>query len=323
MNIEWRSLTEEDIPAWAELARAAEEVDQEDEHLSEDDLAEEFAAPLFDPERGTLAGFDGQAMVALGQLQPRSAADPAHRMGYYGVVHPAYRGRGLGARLLSWAPEPAKRLHEERYPGARLILTTGCISTNGAAAALFERFGYAPTRYYHGMQRDLDADLPPIVPVDGVEIVPYSPEIDELARLVTNEAFKDHWGSSPALPEQWQAWHAQSTSFRPDLSFLAVSESNPDFGGVVGVLITKYFEAATAATGRREAYIATLGTLRSVRRRGLGTALLGTALRAARAAGFDAAWLSVDSENPTGALSVYEHAGLIVKDTYVAYAQEL
>ena len=97
---------------------------------------------------------------------------------------------------------------------------------------------------------------------------------------------------------------------------------NRSFGGVVGVVITKYFEAATVATGRRDAYIDTIGTLRSVRRRGLGTALLSTALHAARAAGFDSAWLSVDSENPTGALSVYERAGLAVKDTYIAYTQE-
>ena len=172
MNIEWRSLTAKDIPAWAELARVAEEVDQEDEHLSEDDLAEEFADPLFDPERGTLAGFDGPTLAALGRLQPRSTADPAHRMGYFGVVHPEYRGRGLGTALLSWAPAPAKQLHEERFPGRRLILTTGCISTNHPAAALFAKSGYEPSRYCHGMQRDLDADPPPVVPVEGFAIVP-------------------------------------------------------------------------------------------------------------------------------------------------------
>ena len=319
MDIEWRPLAEKDVPAWAELLRAAEEVDQEDEHYSEEDLAEELADPLIDAERGTLAGFDGAALVALGQLRVRSGADPVHKMGYRGVVHPAYRGRGLGTRLLTWAPGAAKPLHAEVFPEARLELNTGHISTNTQAGELFVRHGYRPTRYYNGMRRDLGPDLPPVVAVQGIDIVGYSPELDAEAFEVKNETFKDHWGSTPFTPEQWQNMYSQSVSFRPDLSFLAIDGAS---GQAMGVILSKYYEADTAATGRRDAYIAVVGTLRAARGRGVATALLSTAMHAARGAGFDTASLGVDSQNPTGALGVYERAGLRVKDTWINYSRE-
>ena len=320
VDIEWRTLTEKDIPAWAELLRAAEEVDHEDEHMGEEDLVEELADPMFDPERGSLAGFDGASMVALGRLRPRSTIDDVHRISYFGVVHPAYRGRGLGTRLLRWAPSAARPLHEERFPGVPLELNTGHISTNVQAGELFTRLGYRPNRYYFGMRRELDADVPPVSAMAGVDIVSYSPGLDEQTRLIKNESFKDHWGSAPRTPEEWRNEYAQSVSFRPDLSFLALEQAS---GAAVAMIMTKYYVADTAATGRREAYIAVLGTLRAARGRGVATALLSTVMHAAWAAGFDSASLSVDSQNPTGALGVYERAGLTVRDTWISYALPL
>ncbi len=332
MDIAWRALMEEDIPAWARFGRAVEEVDREDEHYSEADLAEIYAEPLFDPPRGSLAGFDGDEMVAFGMLRVRSEADEIHRMGFDGAVHPAYRGRGLGTELLRWAPEAARALHEEHYPDSRLGLSTGCISTNQAAATLLERFGFKPVRYYHGMRIALAGEPLHVDPIEGIEIVPYAAELDEQVRLVKNASFKDHWGTAKTLPEQWRTAYLDSVSFRPDLSFIAMrSEAagnggacaeTDGFGRVVGLAMTKYFEATTTATGEREAHIALLGTLREVRRRGIAHALLASVLHAARAADFDAASLGVDSQNPTGALGIYERIGFTVKDTWVNYQRE-
>ena len=52
-----------------------------------------------------------------------------------------------------------------------------------------------------------------------------------------------------------------------------------------------------------------VGTAPELRRRGLAGVLLRIALHRYRQAGFDRSSLDVDSENPTGALAVYERAG--------------
>lgn len=319
-DIAWRPVTEKDIPAWVELLAAAEGVDHTDEHFNEQDLAEELAAPLFERLRGTLAGFDGETLAALGIVRVRNGADPVHRVTLDGTVHPAHRGRGLGTRLLEWGPTAARQLHEERFPGRPLELNVGCISTNTGAIALFERHGYKPSRYYADMRRRLDGELPPIDAVEGFEFIAHRPEVDAEALAVKNEAFKDHWGTSPSSAEQWRSAFAGSASFRPDLSFLAV---HADTRAVAGLIMAKHYEADSAATGVRDVYIDIVGTLREARGRGVASRLLAETMHAARAAGFDTVSLGVDTQNPTGAVGVYERAGLSVKYTWVNYSRAL
>ena len=319
-ELAWRPVTEKDIPAWVELLAAAERVDHTDEHFNEQDVAEDLAAPLFNRQRGTLAGFDGETMAALGVAWVRNGADPVHRMVLNGTVHPAYRGRGLGTRLLEWGEAAARRLHDERFPGRPLELDLPCISTNTGASALFERRGYKPSRYFSDMRRRLNGELPPTAPVEGFEFVAYRPELDAQALAVKNEAFKDHWGSSPSSAEQWHSAFAGSASFQPDLSFLAVHAGTL---AVAGLIMAKHYEADSAATGVRDAYIDIVGTLREARRCGVASRLLAESMHAARAAGFDTVSLGVDTQNPTGAVGVYERAGLSVKHTWINYSRAL
>ncbi len=68
-------------------------------------------------------------------------------------------------------------------------------------------------------------------------------------------------------------------------------------------------EADWEATGVREGWVGQLGVRRAWRRRGLATALLVRSMEAFRAAGLEAATLGVDTENPTGALGIYERVG--------------
>jgi mycothiol synthase len=83
------------------------------------------------------------------------------------------------------------------------------------------------------------------------------------------------------------------------------------------------YDAYFEATGRREAYVAKVGTRREYRRRGIATTLLQHCLAACQEAGYDEASLMVDSENPTGALTVYERAGFRVESRWTDYAKRV
>ncbi|WP_245983136.1 GNAT family N-acetyltransferase [Lentzea flaviverrucosa] len=95
-----------------------------------------------------------------------------------------------------------------------------------------------------------------------------------------------------------ELWKNKVTNqaFRPSASFLL-----REAGGVAaGLLVTMNWEADTEATGVRDAHFMVIGTLPGHRNRGVASALLGHALRAAVDQGYDRALLSVDSENVTG-----------------------
>jgi hypothetical protein len=65
-----------DAAAWAALTAEAETVDKTGENYDADDLAEELDDPLVDLEHGTVAGWDGEVLAAVGVLRH---ADPANR----------------------------------------------------------------------------------------------------------------------------------------------------------------------------------------------------------------------------------------------------
>jgi mycothiol synthase len=317
MGFDKRPLAPGDITAWAALLTAIQAADGDDEYTSEQDLRERFNDPEENFADGSLAVCDGPAMAGFGVLICRSVADPEHDMLYQGGVHPAYRGRGLGGDLLDWAERAAIPLHNGRFSGRPLSLGTGCLSTNAAAIALYEQHGYQPARWWHEMVRDLSAAVPPPVVPAGVRVTAYQPDMAEDARLIRNESFRDHWGSTQTSPERWAHFLA-SAAFRPRFSFLAYQESEP-----LGMLIARESDAYHARTGRRDLHIALVGTLAKGRKRGIATALLLTTMSAARADGYDRASLDVDSGSLTDAVRLYEHVGFAVTSTWVSYRKQL
>ena len=138
-----------------------------------------------------------------------------------------------------------------------------------------------------------------------------------------------HPGAAPWSAARWQQSVIGSRQFRPAVCFVVTTAQSGDTDGceltdrsgeLVAYVLTAEFEADFEATGRREAYVDKVGTVREHRGNGLATALLGHAMHAYRSAGYDAAALAVDSENPTGALDVYRRVGLVVESRWTNYA---
>jgi mycothiol synthase len=316
-GFDWRPIEPGQAGPWARLLAAIEAVDREDEQFSEQDLVEEFSDPYCDFARGSIAAWAKDTMVAHAHLTARSAADPVHQMWYSGGVHPDYRGHGLGARLLEWAEQAAVPLHMERYPAQPLALTAGCNTRNTDSVALYAAHGYEAARWFHGMSRDLTAALPELPVAEGVEIVGFTAERSQDARLVRNEAFRDHWGSNETTVQGW-AHFLSYRAFRPALSFLAYAGEEP-----LGIVLSQEYDAHTEATGQRELHIPLVGTRRAGRRRGIASALLVRALAEARAAGFATASLGVDADSPTGAVGLYQRLGFAVRDTWITQLKPL
>lgn len=320
----WRPLTIADVLTLTTLVGEVEQADRYGWHFDAAFLARWLDDPLIDLDGGSIAAFDGERMGAMGVLSARSAADPVHRMRYEGSVHPVYRGRGLGAAILSWAVHAAPRLSSDHFPGHPLEVLCAIKEFDVPAAALFSGHGFTPVRWLRTMTRSVDGpDLPPVLVPAGIEIVPYglaredSADLDEQVRVAKIVAFREHWGVTPTRPQMWRTLFV-GPEFQPDLSPLALDAAT---GEIVGLVITHLRTAETAATGRRDAHVNNVGTLPQARGRGIGSALMATMVLAAHEHGFDTSSLAVDSANATGALSLYDKAGFVVTGTWVTYAR--
>jgi ribosomal protein S18 acetylase RimI-like enzyme len=90
-------------------------------------------------------------------------------------------------------------------------------------------------------------------------------------------------------------------------------------GGVLGYIDRDENEAL----GRRRGYTEGIFTVRDWRGRGVASAMIARNLRLLHDRGMTEAALSVDTENPSGALALYERHGFRETDRVVIYRKEL
>jgi ribosomal protein S18 acetylase RimI-like enzyme len=209
--------------------------------------------------------------------------------------------------------------HRADHPEVDGLLEVACAEAEQAKAAMLVRAGFTPLRYWYDMACDLrkaEIDSPEVPP--GLRIERYRPELDEATRAAHNEAFADHWGSTPASAELWRHSYVGQSTFRPDLSFVIV-----DGEEVVAYLLTAVFPQDEAVRGGPHGWITHLGSRRAYRGTGLATSLMQTACLAYRAIGFHEALLGVDVDNPTGALGLYERFGFSVDRRRTSYGRPI
>jgi ribosomal protein S18 acetylase RimI-like enzyme len=190
--------------------------------------------------------------------------------------------------------------------------------TDRARSELFAAEGFTPIRYYLEMRRPLADPVPEPALPPGLVLVPYDPARDEAVRLAHNEAFRDHWGSSPIDAETWRAWVTGHHDFRADRSLLVL-----DGDEVAGYALNSLHPLEWDALGFREGWTHQLGVRRRWRGRGVARALLAATMRGFAEEGLDFATLDVDAENPTGALALYRGVGYRRDRCRIAWARAL
>lgn len=300
-----RPVTEADLDTVLDLVNRTRASDGIAEVLSMEELVDDLTGDQGDMASDSLLAEVDDEVVAYVHTLYLPSEVRLERCYVNGVVAPEHRRRGLGRVLLDWG---TRRAGEQlRSSGSDLpkYIRVDTYDFVESAHRLYARLGFEPVRYFDQLLRPL-ADLPPLerTEIEGITITPWTEERSEEVRAVKNEAFADHWGSTPTSRARWETRMKASTT-RLDLSWIAVNDDDE----VVAYCINDRFEADDAVTGRREAWIGNVGTLRRYRRRFIASALMIRSLHAFAADGLDHAILGVDSDNPTGAPSLYRGLG--------------
>ncbi|MGS2615602.1 GNAT family N-acetyltransferase [Micromonospora sp. LZ34] len=264
-TLSWHEFGEEHLPALTVLAEAC---------LAADGGLPLFARPPLLRARllqtRTLAAWHGDRLVAA--VGVGTGGEPATATG---MVHPDWRGRGLGTRLLSWADEQAG--------DADLVVTTESWSPD--ADRLFTAHGLNRTFAESVLRHDLAA-LPAVAPPDGVRTEPVTPQIGPELFATYHASFADRPGFAAPTADEWLGDLAEDEEYRPDLSLLARSPDGQPVGfvNVIGTWVDQ------------------VGVVPGWRKRRVGAYLVAAALRSLAAEGAREAWLCVNDDNPAGAL---------------------
>jgi Acetyltransferase (GNAT) family. len=153
--------------------------------------------------------------------------------------------------------------------------------------------------------------LPP-----GIDLRPARPE-DALSVLqALDEAFLDEPTYAPQTDEQLATWAASPIGGQLDVWQVAWA-GDEVVAGVLGYID----EDENRLSGRRRGYTQMIFTRRPWRGRGVASALIGRNLRELARRGMTETALSVDADNPSAALRLYERAGFIRDKVQVIFTR--
>lgn len=315
-GVSWRRATFDDVDAIVELYAAIAAADHPEWTETREEIDDELRHSWIDlAADSVIAEADGQIVASGLQIAPPDPETIVRSIAF-GGVRPSHRGRGIGRTLMEW-----HRARGRQHLAASDLDLPGWVmfyveERNTSQLRLAERLGLPLVRYFTKMKRDLSVDIPDLPLADGLRLA--VPTAADSLRILKakNDAFRDHWGSQPSTEEGWTSMMEQPTS-RFDLSVIAL-----DGDEVAGFVLTQVYPDDFASQGYVGGYIPLVGVTRAWRRKGVAPALLAAAFRRYREEGHEKVALDVDSENPSGALSLYTGMGFVPETRSVAFVEE-
>jgi mycothiol synthase len=287
-ELNWRSLQSEDMGAIRELVSTCLAIDGGLYFMSN----ENFVQERYLPARGTtIGGFDSDGrLVACTAINLGADVDSAW-VDIVGLVHPTYRGRGLGRFLMEWSTAEARTLLAGSQTTGEKSFYLKTESLTETAARLYARYGFALKSAAEVMRIELNQSLPDAPFPEGITFTSWTDEIANDFFEAYHASFRERPGFPGWSAEYWISQATEDADFSRDGSLLAYEGAQP-----VG-FITCFND-----------YIGQVGVRPEWRNKGLASALLVEAMRRAVIAGENQMWLEVYMNNPN-AIRVYTRLG--------------
>ena len=309
----------EDVePALVLYNRWSQSVVGRDEITDSQAIRREWQSPIFDPAEDIRVVFAPDGRMA-GYIEVWTTVKPPVHPWIWGRVDPDYEGMGIGSWLLQWAEQRAMQALPRVPAELRFAPRVGTFRQAEKPRRLFETFGYRHIRSSYHMLINMDAPVPEPEFPEGITLRTYNPETDaEAVYRAENEAFRDHFGFIEMPFEEgfqrFKHFTIESEDFDPTLWFLAM-----DGDEIAGFNLCRPHSYDDPDLG----WVGELGVRRPWRKRGLGLALLRHSFNEFYRRGKRKVGLGVDAQNLTGALRLYENAGMHVHQAYDQYEKEL
>ena len=278
----------------------------------------EVAAELLNEHSRRLHGVDDQTASELLQYWESPDVDFAHDVlvaegpggelvGYADLgVHGGhiwFDVRGLEQEPLRALLDAVEARAAQKKPGALLMGYTS--EPDQAVREVYEQAGYSITRHGYRMEISLDGGAPEPQWPDGFTVRTMREGEEERVYEAHMTSFADTWMFARESFEVWVHWFVKDPAFDPSLWFLAEAGDE-----LAGISLTRASENEPGL-----AWVRILGVLPKFRQRGLAQALLQQTFDECASRGMSRVGLGVDAENPTGAVRVYERAGMHVART--------
>ena len=296
-----RNFTWDDLPTYASLTNEVGQVDGARAPFTVQDAGESLHQPNLDPEQDCYLAEVGGMPAGYVLVVPEPKIDRAI---IEGVVHPAFRGQGVGRRLLQRAVERSRAL------GARLAHAS--TTPQGVAAQrLLIGAGFHEVRRQWQVRLEL-ADFPVGEPVEGYKVRSMSDGEEPLLTQLQNRTFAGSWGFAPNVAKEI-TYRVRMGGGRPEDVLFLVVEAQP-----AAYCWTK----SQVLDGEQVGIVWMIGAVPEFRGRGLGRAMLMESISFLKEKGARAIELTVYADNAP-AVELYKATGFRMRHEIIWFEKTL
>jgi mycothiol synthase len=294
-----RHPTADDLPAIQRLVDACESADCGETRACDWDATASFADPDSAPCDNWWLVEHGEAPAAFARVYLRT---PGEALGEV-YVAPGHEGHGLSATLFGALEARAGALADAAAAGQSVALLMLCDDKQPSRQAWLLAHGYQRAREGYVMRIDLGRGFAAPSWPPGFDVREMRPHVDDEALWAAdNDAYAGTFLYAPPSLVVWRSWVYGRAAFDPGL--WAVALCGEEVAG-----------QAMAMPSEDDAGAACIGDMmvrEPWRGRGLGLALLLEVFARLHQRGFDDLSVWVDAESATGAVRLYEAAGMHV-----------
>ena len=309
---------ESDFPAMVAIVDKASRADQEDSATTLADIKHDYENLTHsNPETDMIfAEINGQA-IAYSRVDWYQEKDPDNRIYIHFVnIFPEWRNQGIETVMIQWCEARLGAIASEHPQDSQRFLQTYSNEFKLDHNTLLKSHGYEPVRYFIQMGRPLDtipeADLP-----KGIEVKPAIEEETCKIWEASVEAFRDHWGFSEPEENDFEAYKG-SKYYQPELWQVAW-----DGDEVVSSVMNFIDHDYNQKFNKKRGWTENISTRSKWRRRGIAKALIVNSMHMHKAKGMSEVALGVDTNNPCGALKLYESLGYAKQKTWITLRKQM
>jgi len=296
---------EVDYPLMLEVIEESKKADRAEWSTSVEDIARDYShLRNCDPKTDMIFALIDGRPIGYGRTGWEDERKGDRILFLFVNLVPAWRGKGIRAAMVRWLEDRARAVAEANPTNKTKIYQTWMSEHEQDAIRVFTEAGYEPARWEYEMIRSLDEPIADAPLPEGIELRPVTDADAPQVFAAANEAFIDHWGETDWFtPKSLDEWRKGPT-YDPSIWKIAF-----DGDEVVGTVMNYVHKKENQEYGRQRGYTESICVRKAWRGRGIAKALITESMRMHKAMGMTEVCHGVDTQNPTGALQLYEGLG--------------
>ncbi len=309
---------ESDFPNMLRILEVVNDADHEDRVVTLDDLKHDYShLTNSDPDQDMIFAEINGETIAYSRVEWWQEDNPNHRIySQFVNILPKWRFQGIERAMIHWCEGRLREIAETHPQDSRRFFQTYSSGYKSEFNELLETLHYTPARFFIEMSRSLEnipiAELP-----DGLDVRPADEKDIRQIWDASVDAFRDHWGYTIPTEEDFISYK-ESKYYQPELWQVAW-DGNEVVSSVMNFVEHDYNKKFNKKCGWTE----NISTRKEWRCRGIAKALIVRSMHMFKDKGFTEVALGVDTNNPNGALRLYQKLGYKKVKTFITYRKEM